>query len=143
MYLTPHFTLDEMTASQVASRKGLDNTPDSKTIANLVELCKLLEGVRKLVRQPILVSSGYRSDALNRQVGGSRFSAHTLGLAADIVAVSMAPRELARRVVDSELKFDQLILEFDSWVHLGLSEGRQRRQVLTIRKGTGYLPGLQ
>lgn len=143
MFLTPHFTLAEMTLSQVANREGIDNTPDSQAIANLVQLCQTLEVVRELVDRPILVSSGYRSPALNRKVGGSTASAHTRGLAADITAVSLTPRELARRIIDSGLAFDQLILEFDGWIHLGLAEKRQRREVLTIRKGTGYLPGLQ
>ena len=60
MFLTPHFTLAEMTASQIANRAGLDNNPDSQVIANLVELCKTLESVRSLVGQPILLTSGYR-----------------------------------------------------------------------------------
>ncbi|OLS62945.1 D-Ala-D-Ala carboxypeptidase family metallohydrolase [Pseudomonas putida] len=143
MFLTPHFTLAEMTASQIANRAGLDNNPDSQVIANLVELCKTLESVRSLVGQPILITSGYRCEELNRRVGGSSSSAHVQGLAADIMAVSLTPRQLAQRIRDSDLDFDQLILEFDGWVHLGLSGQRQRRQVLTIRKGTGYLPGLQ
>ncbi|WP_175653809.1 D-Ala-D-Ala carboxypeptidase family metallohydrolase [Pseudomonas sp. Marseille-P9899] len=143
MFLTPHFTLAEMTASQVASREGIDNDPDSQTIANLVETCRSLEGVRSLVERPILITSGYRSERLNRRIGGSRSSAHMKGLAADIIAVSLTPRDLARRIMDSDLSFDQLIFEYDGWVHLGLAEGRQRREVLTIRKGTGYLPGLQ
>lgn len=143
MYLTPHFTLAEMTASQIANRAGLDNNPDSKTIANLIELCQTLEAVRTLIGQPLLITSGYRCEALNQRIGGSASSAHVLGLAADILAVGLTPRQLAQRIMDSELDFDQLILEFDGWVHLGLAEQRQRRQVLTIRKGTGYLPGLQ
>lgn len=143
MFLTPHFTLAEMTASQVASREGIDNEPDSQTIANLVETCRSLEGVRSLVERPILITSGYRSERLNRRIGGSRSSAHMKGLAADIIAVSLTPRDLARRIMDSDLSFDQLIFEYDAWVHLSLAEGRQRREVLTIRKGTGYLPGLQ
>jgi len=143
MFLTPHFTLAEMTASQIANREGLDNNPDSKTIANLVELCRTLEQVRSLVGLPVLVSSGYRSAAVNRRVGGSSSSAHVHGLAADFIVTSLTPRQLAQRIVDSDVDFDQLILEFDGWVHLGLAERRQRRQVLTIRKGTGYLPGLQ
>ncbi len=143
MFLTPHFTLAEMTASQVANRAGLDNSPDSQAIANLVELCKTLEAVRDLVGQPILITSGYRCAELNRRIGGSPSSAHTRGMAADILAINMAPRQLAQRIMASDLLFDQLILEFDGWVHLGLAAQQQRRQVLTIRKGTGYLPGLQ
>lgn len=143
MFLTQHFTLAEMTASQTANREGIDNTPDSQAIANLVRLCQTLEAVRSLVDRPILVSSGYRSKALNRKVGGAASSAHVQGLAADIIAVSLTPRELARRIADSGLPFDQLILEFDGWVHLGIGRTPLRREILTIRKGTGYLPGLQ
>lgn len=143
MFLTPHFTLAEMTTSQIANREGIDNSPDSQSIANLVELCQTLEAVRSLVDRPILISSGYRSKALNRKIGGAATSAHVRGLAADIIAVSLAPRELARRIIDSGLPFDQLILEFDGWVHLGLAETAPRQQILTIRRGTGYLPGLQ
>ncbi|WP_449434035.1 D-Ala-D-Ala carboxypeptidase family metallohydrolase [Pseudomonas putida] len=143
MFITTHFTLEEMVASQVASREGLDNTPSPEVISNLGLLCQALEQVRSLVAAPIIVSSGYRSERLNRRVGGSVNSAHRLGLAADFTAIDLTPRELARAIKDSSLMFDQLILEFGSWVHLGVSAGRPRRQVLTINRGTGYLPGLQ
>ncbi len=57
--------------------------------------------------------------------------------------IEVTPREVVRRISESTIPFDQLILEFDDWVHLAVSRGVPRRQVLTIRKGTGYLPGLQ
>lgn len=142
MFLSPHFTLAELTVSQIASREGLDNTPERHVLDNLKRLSETLEQVRTLVGCPILVSSGYRSAALNRRLRGSPHSAHLLGLAADITAVRHTPRALADRLAQSEIVFDQLILEYDSWVHLGLAEQGARRQVLTIRKGTGYLPGL-
>lgn len=142
MYLSEHFTLAELTVSESAARQGIDNTPDSITLANLRRLCTLLEQVRLLFDKPILVSSGYRSAELNRVVGGSRTSAHMQGLAADINVLGVTPSALAQRVADSPLTFDQLIIEYDQWVHLGLSSTPERRQLLTIRKGTGYLPGL-
>ncbi|WP_409281505.1 D-Ala-D-Ala carboxypeptidase family metallohydrolase [Pseudomonas defluvii] len=143
MNLSKHFTLSEMTASRTASRLGIDNTPNDEVLLNLKRLCATLEQVRSLVGRPVLVSSGYRSPALNRAVGGSPKSTHRLGLAADISVAGMAPLDLAQLIAQSTLAFDQLILEFDSWVHLGLSASAERRQILTIRKGTGYLPGLQ
>lgn len=143
MNLSKHFTLSEMTLSRTASRLGIDNTPNEEALLNLKRLCATLEQVRSLVGRPIMVSSGYRSPSLNRAVGGSSKSAHRLGLAADISVAGMAPMELACLIAQSTLAFDQLILEFDSWVHLGLSTSGERRQILTIRKGTGYLPGLQ
>lgn len=142
MYLSEHFTLAEMTVSESAARQGIDNTPNAKTLANLSRLCTFLEHVRLLFGQPILVSSGYRSVELNQAIGGSRTSVHMQGLAADINVVGVTPSVLAQRIADSPLMFDQLILEYDQWVHLGLSTAPERRQLLTIRRGTGYLPGL-
>lgn len=142
MKLTDHFTLEEMTLSETAARHGIENTPDAATIDNLRRLCALLEQLRSLVGQPVLITSGYRSPALNTLIGGARNSVHCLGLAADLFVPELSPRELARAVVDSHLEYDQLILEYDQWVHLGLAQGPLRRQALTIRKGTGYMSGL-
>lgn len=143
MLISPHFTLDEMTVSQLAAREGLDNNPPAEARANLQMLCNSLEQVRALFGAPVIVSSGYRSPAVNQRIGGARTSQHLQGLAADFTVFGMSPREVVRRVSESAIPFDQLILEFDNWVHLAVSRGVPRRQVLTIRKGTGYLPGLQ
>jgi len=141
MYLSEHFTLTEMTVSETAARQNIDNTPDASIIVNLRRLCAFLEQIRQLVDKPVLVSSGYRCSQLNQVIGGSPQSAHTEGLAADINVPGLTPGELARCVADSPLMFDQLILEFDQWVHVALA-ATSRRQLLTIRQGTGYLPGL-
>lgn len=143
MLISPHFTLDEMTVSQLAAREGLDNNPPAEARANLQLLCNSLEQVRALFGAPVIVSSGYRSPAVNQRIGGARTSQHLQGLAADFTVFGMSPREVVRRVSESAIPFDQLILEFDNWVHLAVSRGVPRRQVLTIRKGSGYLPGLQ
>ncbi|NER66451.1 peptidase M15 [Pseudomonas sp. MAFF212427] len=143
MYLSPHFTLEELTASDTARREGLDNSPSPDALANLCRLSQCLEQLRHTLGRPIRVSSAYRSAEVNRRVGGAPGSAHTQGLAADIMVADMSARALAQHVIDSGLAFDQLILEFDRWVHLALAEGAGRQQVLTVRGGTGYLPGLQ
>ncbi|SPO54239.1 Peptidase M15 [Pseudomonas sp. JV551A1] len=143
MLISPHFTLDEMTVSQLAAREGLDNNPPAEARANLQLLCNSLEQVRALFGAPVIVSSGYRSPAVNQRIGGARTSKHLQGLAADFTVFGLSPREVVLRVSESAIPFDQLILEFDNWVHLAVSLGVPRRQVLTIRKGTGYLPGLQ
>jgi hypothetical protein len=142
MNLTPHFTLGEMTVSETAARSGIDNTPDAAALKNLHRLAAFLEDVRELAGGPVLVSSGYRSLALNKVVGGSAGSAHMSGLAADFNIPGLAPYRLASLIAEAELAFDQLILEFDSWVHIGLATENPRRQVLTNRKGSGYQPGL-
>ena len=144
MNLSPHFSLAELVASQVATRKGIDNTPAPAIVANLTRLAAILEQVRALVGAPIAISSGYRSPALNKAVGCEANSAHVLGLAADISTAKLAPKALALLIRQSGLDFDQLIYE-GTWVHIGLSTGTPRRQVLTAKfagGGVSYVAGI-
>lgn len=101
-----------------------------------------MEAVRRLLGdQVITVSSGYRSPALNRAVGGARRSAHLTGHAVDFNCYGFgAPRAVCRAVAGSDLAFDQLIEE-GTWVHISF-DPRLRRQVLTKRAGGGYALGL-
>ncbi|MDZ5633922.1 D-Ala-D-Ala carboxypeptidase family metallohydrolase [Janthinobacterium sp. GMG1] len=141
MNLSPHFSLAELVGSQVATRKGIDNAPAPAIIANLTRLATLLEQVRTLVGAPIAISSGYRSPVLNKAVGGASNSAHMLGLAADISTAKLAPKALALLIRQSDIVFDQLIYE-GTWVHIGLSAGTPRRQVLTAKfagNGVSYV----
>lgn len=144
MNLSPHFSLTELVASQVATRKGIDNMPPPAVVANLTRLAALLEQVRTLVGAPITISSGFRSPALNKAVGGAASSAHVQGLAADISTAKLAPKALALLIRQSGLDFDQLIYE-GTWVHIGLSAGVPRRQVLTAKfsgGGVSYVTGI-
>jgi len=136
MNLTEHFTLEELVASQTAARRRLDNRPGPEVLANLKRVAVLLEQVRALVDRSITVSSGYRSPVVNGAVGGSKNSAHVLGLAADINASGVSPKDLAKKIRDSDIQFDQLIYE-GTWVHIGLSAGAPRREVLTATFAPG------
>lgn len=132
MGLTPHFTLEEMTMSQTAARLGLDNTPPLEMVAALKRTAGLLEEVRALLGKPILVSSGYRSPAVNRAVGGAANSAHMLGCAADFSSPAFgSPLDICRVIARSDIAFDQLIHEFRAWVHIAWAPS-PRRMVLTI-----------
>lgn len=144
MTLTENFTLEEMIFSQTAARRGINNTPPPEIIDNLRRLAGYLESVREeLGGIPIRISSGYRSPELNAAIAGSsKTSAHTRGLAADINVKGLPPKQLARQIAAMNLGFDQIILEYDQWVHVGLSEGKPRGQLLTIRQGTGYMQGI-
>lgn len=143
--LSEHFSLDEMTATQEGSRAGLDNTPGESEMANLQRLCRVLEAVRTLLGVPIIVTSGYRSQAVNKLVGGAINSAHMRGLAADIIAPKYGrPIDVAKAITQSGIAFDQTIHEFGRWCHLAIpGVVPARRQVLTIdARGTrvGLLP---
>jgi hypothetical protein len=134
--LSEHFTLEELVASQLAARQRIDNRPTPVIIENLRKVAAVLEQIRTLVGKPVAVSSGYRSVALNKAVGGAPASAHLDGLAADITVSGMTSRELAGLIRDSGIVLDQLIYE-GTWVHVGLTNGKPRRQVLTARFGQG------
>lgn len=136
MQLSPHFTLAELTDSPAATRLGINNVPPPAVAGNLARIAATLEHIRALVGGPITVSSGYRSPALNKAVGGAASSAHVQGLAADIAAPGMTARALALLIREGGVVLDQLIYE-GTWVHVGLSAGAPRKQVLTAHFAGG------
>lgn len=136
--MTPHFTLDELTFSNTATRLNIDNTPTSEALANLEILAQGLEAVReKLYSNPIRISSAYRCYKLNRLLKSRDTSYHVKGLAADFTchAFGTVP-EVMRALADSSIEFDQLILEFNSWIHIGFAgaTSKPRRQMMVIDK---------
>lgn len=140
MNLSEHFTLEELTASEIGARKGLDNTPGPQVQQNLVRLANFLEEVRKILGKPVVINSAYRSPEVNAAVGGVKTSQHCLGCAADIKVPGMNPDQVVRAIIASKLQYDQLIREFDSWTHISIpnEEGSTPRgQTLIIdRSGT-------
>jgi hypothetical protein len=139
--LTEHFTLEEFTASQTASRMGLNNVPPegSQERANVQRTAETLEKVRLILgEKPVLISSGYRSPEVNRAVGGATNSAHLSGLAVDFTCPGYGtPLDVCHALQPhmADLGIDQLIYEYASWVHLGLSAGEPRHMALTIDNG--------
>lgn len=136
--LSPHFTLAELTVSQAAARRGLTNKPPAAVLAILRGTAKRMEEVRALLGgHPIVISSGFRSDAVNRLVGGSKTSAHTLGWAVDFTCPGFGtPAQVAAHLARHLRGYDQIIEEFGQWVHVGFGPG-QRGQKLTARKVAG------
>lgn len=138
MKLTKHFTLEEMTRSQTATRYGIDNMPNEEQIRNLQHVCGLLESARNIGGAPINTSSGFRCVALNRTIGGSNTSQHCNGEAADINMTGKTPAELMRIILESGVEFNQLIWEFGRWVHFASSRtGQNKYQILKAEKVHG------
>ena len=129
--LSMHFTLNEFTISQTATRKGIDNTPSAPVIERLRMLAATLERVRGLLgNSPIRISSAYRCKELNRAIGSGDSSAHLLGYAVDFTCpIFGTPKEVAQEIAASNIKFDQLIYE-GTWIHLSI-DPRNRRELLT------------
>jgi hypothetical protein len=147
-YLTPHFTLAELVRSDTATAKGILNLPDAMEVANLTRLAEVLEEIRSLCGDnPVLISSAFRSEELNRAVGGVPNSAHRKGLAADFTIPAFGtPTQVCQHLVGRvrSLGIDQLINEKtggSEWVHVGLSEDEPRNQALTITDG-GTVSGI-
>ena len=146
MKLSPHFTLAELTASDTAARRGWDNTPNEAEIQNLTRLAQLLEMVRDVVLQPLIINSGFRSKQVNDAIGSRDTSQHRLGCAADFRVPGMTPRDVCKLVIASGIPFDQLIQEFyeegkpGGWTHISVpnsADGKARRSALIIdSKGT-------
>lgn len=151
-----YFTLDELTRSATADKLGIDNTPKEEYIKdNLTELIEVLDGVREAWTvmceknswgtASIIVNCGYRCDALNEAVKGSKTSAHNIGAAADIEPKNQKNKEFFRfleeYLLDNHIPFDQLLNEHPdkngvpSWIHIGLKnrQGKQRRMVFAIK----------
>ena len=139
--MTPHFTLDELTASETAERNGWDNTPNEQELANLQRLAEFLEDVKEaLGGKPIMVSSGYRGKQVNDAVGSKDSSQHRVGCAVDFRVPGLTPDQVVRAIIASGLPYDQVIREFDRWTHLSVPntpEAAPRKQALiTDKAGT-------
>jgi hypothetical protein len=133
MRVSEHFSLEELTFSPTAKRLGIDNKPNETIINRLRYLCEnVLEPVRKLYGKPIVVTSGFRCEKLNKAVGGSGTSQHVKGEAADIRSVSDTPqdnKELYDCIIKSGVVFDQLIDEFGyDWIHVSYTKQRENRK---------------
>lgn len=140
MKLSAHLDLSEVTRSDMAKRKGISNEPTPEHLENFKKLAEnVFEKVRVHFGKPILISSGYRSAALNAAIGGASSSQHCKGEAIDI-DMDGTPDGITNKAVFDYIKdhveFDQLIWEFGTaanpdWVHVSYSaSGKQRKQVL-------------
>jgi len=135
MQLTKNFSLLELTSSETAVRKGIDNTPSEEVISNLKAVCEnILQPLRVWYGKPINITSGYRSPKLNKAIGGSTTSDHCQGCAIDFTV----PKEDYEKIFQwlrENKEFDQLINEFDfQWIHVSFRKSGNRKQVLKASK---------
>lgn len=132
-----YFTIAELTRSDTATRQGIDNTPSQdvkEKLLNLIINC--LDPIREIYGKPIIVTSGYRCERLNKAVGGATNSQHKKGEAADLVPGSGGNLKDLYRAIIKFGKFDQLIFENDSWAHVSYTNS-PRRQILKF-DGSSY-----
>jgi uncharacterized protein YcbK (DUF882 family) len=143
--LSKNFRLSEFTKSQTASRLGIPNTPTDEHLRNIKFLVdNFLQPLRNKINKPLVITSGYRSEQLNHEIGGSETSQHSKGQAVDIECFGMSNKELAT-YIKNNMDFDQLILEFynpdegpnSGWVHVSYVGDENRNEVLSAIKKKG------
>ena len=141
MKLSENLELSEVIRSESAKRLGVNNTPTAEHIENLKALAEnIFQPIRDHFGVPIRISSGYRSAALNKKIGGAKVSQHLSGEALDLDNdnTSITNKEIFDFIVEN-LDFDQAINEFDySWVHVSYTTKRKnRKQTLKAIKQNG------
>lgn len=142
MALTKNFTLQELTKSATATRLKIDNTPSQRIIKNLTELAsKVLQPIRDKYGKPIIVTSGYRCEQLNKAVGGVPFSQHCQGQAADIKSVSDSVADnkalfdlIVKMIKSGEIVVGQLTDEHNfDWIHVSTPSNNKTNQIKHIK----------
>tara|TARA_R110000868_G_scaffold650_1_gene4708 strand:- start:1409 stop:1864 length:456 start_codon:yes stop_codon:yes gene_type:complete len=143
MELSKNFTLNELTASNTAKAKGISNEPDAKQLVALqLVVSKVLQPLREGIDKPIKISSGLRSAALNKAIGGSVTSQHCKGEAADIQMSGKTGNAQLFNYIKENIVFDQMIWEFGTqenpdWVHVSYSAKGNRGEILRAYKKDG------
>ena len=158
-HLTPHFTLGELCKTSVKTADG--NIPSHVHIENLKRLCGWLERLRQRYNQmrneklemrngnedmrnevPIIINSGYRSDAVNKAIGGAKGSNHLTGCAVDIRCLGIE-QALRYAVIlldiadEGREEFDELLMERNAkgtyWLHFAVRPEGNRRKIVFLR----------
>lgn len=155
MRLSPNFTLAEMTRSSTAEKRGIDNSlsPGSPEHASIIDALRnvctdILEPCRAHFGKPIRPTSGYRSPALNRAIGGSPRSQHMTGNAVDFEIAGVANADIVQFIRDN-LVFDKIVAEkirkddpSAGWVHVSYNIDNNRGELVSWLGGRDYRMGL-
>ena len=124
-----NFSVSELTKSTNAIKAGIDNTPNIEQIDNLLNLIfYCLQPIRDKLKKPMIITSGFRNSQVNFLAGGKANSQHLEGKAADFVVKGMTPKQIIDFIVKSGVEYDQLINEYNKWVHISFNKNHNRKQ---------------
>ncbi len=124
-----NFTISELIKSNEAINHNINNMPGVNELDNLLNLiCYCLQPIRDKLNRPMIITSGYRCPEVNMLVHGKSNSQHLKGQAADFVVQGIAPAELIKKISAMGIEYDQIINEYDRWVHISFVKGKNRRQ---------------
>lgn len=126
-----NFKMSELIYSEKAIENNINNMPDINSMDNMLDLIfHCLQPVRDLIKKPMIITSGFRNPLVNRLVNGEENSQHKTGQAADFIIKGMTPAQIVDVIRKSNIDYDQLINEYDSWVHISYNKGKNRKEVL-------------
>ena len=132
MNLTPHFTIEELAGTSNQKYQKLNLLKAQEQMGKMYMLAGFAERVREIVGKPLIITSGYRCSELNKAIGGALTSQHLLCEALDIVVKGMRAADVFNRIIASDLKYDQIIIERNAkgsqWVHVSIGSKKQRLQ---------------
>lgn len=130
-----NFTIKELIHSDIASKSGINNTPNIEQIDNM--LCLIfycLQPIRDKLNKPMVITSGFRCKKLNShpEIRGVENSQHLEGKAVDFVVKGMTVNQIIDFITKTGIEYDQLINEHNLWVHISYNKGKNRKQILRI-----------
>ena len=141
MNLSEHFSLEEATHSDTAIRQGIDNQPSTVQLENMKVAAQKLEQLRAITG-PLHINSWLRLPAVNVAVGGSKVSSHMDGWAIDVSCNKLTPYQLCQEVKKAGIKFDQIIHEFGSWMHISFAPEMRQQELTIFRPENKYKMGI-
>jgi hypothetical protein len=130
-----NFSIKELIHSDIATQEGISNIPSIEEIDNMLELIfYCLQPIRDKLKKPMKITSGYRCKKLNNHplIKGAINSQHLKGYAVDFKVSEMSIQQVIEFIVKNKFEFDQLINEYNRWVHISFVKGKNRKQVLKI-----------
>lgn len=128
--LKVNFKISELIYSKIATQKNISNMPDINSLDCMLDLIvNCLQPIRNLLNKPMIITSGYRNDKVNKLVNGANNSQHKKGQAVDFVVKGMKPSEIIEIIRKSNVEFDQLINEYDRWTHVSYLKDKNRKQI--------------
>lgn len=126
-----NFKLSELIHSDTAKQNNIQNTPDVTSLDNMLNLIvHCLQPIRNKIKKPMIITSGFRCEKLNKLVGGVAASQHLKGQAVDFVISGLTPKQIIEKIKTFGVEYDQLINEYDKWVHISYVKGKNRKQIL-------------
>ena len=145
MNLSDHFSLEEATHSDTATRLGISNQPNTQQLENMKVAAIGMEKIRELLASPINVNSWIRLPEVNVAVGGSKVSSHMDGWAIDFTCRGFGtPLEVCKAIEKSNIKFDQMIYEFGDkgWTHISFAPEMRQQKLTIFRPQNKYAIGI-